>query len=270
LYVRGTLLEQDTFAIAVIGTRKMSVYGKRMTNILADGLARAGLTIVSGLARGIDGVAHFAALNAGGRTVAVLGGGHRHLFPAEHIPLADNIIESGGAVVSEYPPTVSPSRKTFPQRNRIVSGLSLGVVVIEAPIASGTMITARLASEQGRELFAVPGQADQENSHGCHCLIRDGATLIETAGDIINALGPLTNPLQHPKSENPFSHPTELQLNEIEKEVLQFIDRNETSIEHILEKQPKLEPTQITAAISVLAKKGIIRIKDGTHAARLS
>ncbi len=186
LYVRGQMLPQDVFSLAIIGTRHLTDYGRRQTRRLGEALAKAGFTIISGLARGIDTLAHQAALNVGGRTLAVLGSGHSKLYPPENQSLADSIVASGGAVLSEYPPLHPSARWTFPQRNRIVSGLSLGVCVIEAPLKSGAMISARLAGEQGRDIFAVPGAIDSETSRGCHQLIRDGAYLVDSIDDVLN------------------------------------------------------------------------------------
>ena len=147
------------------------------------GLARAGYTVVSGLARGIDAAAHRGAMQAGGRTIAVLGSGVLKVYPPEHADLAREIVDSG-ALISELPPLTEPHTGTFPQRNRIVSGLSLGVVVVQAADRSGALITARLATEQGREVFAVPGPIDCRMSRGCHHLIRDGAKLVANVDDV--------------------------------------------------------------------------------------
>jgi DNA processing protein len=195
LYVRGALEGRDSNAVAIVGSRKMTPYGRRMTERLAAGLARAGVTVVSGLARGIDGVAHKAALEAGGRTVAVLAGGLSRIYPPEHADLADAVAASG-ALLTETPLTMSPQPGMFPARNRIISGLSRGVLIVEAGEKSGALITAEHAAEQGREVFALPGPADSEASAGCLRLLRDGARLVRDADDILEDLrgiAPLTD-----------------------------------------------------------------------------
>ncbi len=185
LYVRGILPKFDLRTVAVVGSRRMTKYGRMMARRLSEDAAYAGWKVVSGLAYGIDAVAHQATLDAGGITVAVLGGGLARIHPQDHIPLARAIIEHGGAVISEYPMDYPVSRQSFPRRNRIVSGLSRAVVVVEADIDSGAMITAGIALEQGRQVFAVPGQADNQQARGCHKLIREGACLVENFGDVI-------------------------------------------------------------------------------------
>ena len=258
LYVKGTLLPSDSFSIAVIGTRRCTRYGERQTERLTSALVQHGFTIISGLAIGIDGIAHRAALQSGGRTVAVLGSGLHRLYPSEHEPLAEKIIESGGCVMSEYPPLHPSAKWTFPQRNRIVSGLSLGVLVVEAPLRSGAMISARLAGEQGRDIFAVPGSIESLASGGCNQLIRDGAYITESADDILNVLGPMRQPVLLPGLEMSMRHPNEVSLNDVEHRVLQHVDTVETSLESIVS-ATDLEPQQVLAALAVLEQKHIIR-----------
>lgn len=187
LYYRGELLETDRLAVAIVGTRRVTAYGREMAARIAGDLARNGVTIVSGLARGVDGIAHQAALDAGGRTIAVLGSGIDRIYPPEHRLLAERIAEQG-AVLSDYLPETPPDGVNFPPRNRIISGLSLGVVVIEAPDRSGALITVDFAADQGREIFAVPGPANAANSSGCNRLIRDGGRLVRSADDILEDL----------------------------------------------------------------------------------
>ena len=187
LYVRGELRPDDDLAIGVVGTRRATAYGHDMARRFAGELAAAGVTVVSGLARGIDTTAHRAALDAGGRTVAVFACGLDTIYPPQNRALAEQIAASG-ALVSEYPLGARPDARNFPVRNRIISGLSRGVAIIEAPIRSGALITATFAGEQGREVFAVPGSALSAASTGCHQLIRDGATLASDAADILTAL----------------------------------------------------------------------------------
>ncbi len=187
LYYRGELLETDRVAVAIVGTRRIIAYGREMTARISAGLARAGVTVVSGLARGVDRVAHQAALDAGGRTIAVLGSGVDRIYPPEHRNLAQRIAEQG-AIVSDYLPDTPPDGVNFPLRNRIISGLSLGVVVVEAPDRSGALITVDFAADHGRDVFAVPGPANAANSSGCNRLIRDGARLVRSAEDILDDL----------------------------------------------------------------------------------
>ncbi|MDD3119645.1 MAG: DNA-processing protein DprA, partial [Victivallales bacterium] len=170
---------------AVVGSRRAAIYGRRMARFLATSAAYAGWKVISGLAYGIDAEAHQATLDGGGVTVAVLGGGLARIHPQDHVPLARAICDHGGALVSEYPMTFPVSRQSFPRRNRIISGLSQAVVVVEAGLNSGAMLTANIALEQGRTVFAVPGQADNPQAHGCHHLIRNGARLTESFDDVL-------------------------------------------------------------------------------------
>ena len=187
LYYRGQITETDTTAVAIVGTRRATAYGRDMAYRIAFDLAKAGVTIVSGLATGVDGVAHRAALEAGGRTLAVLGSGIDVIYPGQHRDLADRISKQG-AVISDYPLGTQPDRYNFPPRNRIISGLSLGVVVIEAPESSGALITVNFAAEQGRDAFAVPGPVNAPSSAGCLRIIREGATMVRSAEDVMEDL----------------------------------------------------------------------------------
>ncbi|MEW6297998.1 MAG: DNA-processing protein DprA [Thermodesulfobacteriota bacterium] len=189
LYVRGAFAPSDRIAIAVVGSRFASAYGRGVARELARGLAEKGVTIVSGLARGIDAEAHRAALAAGGRTIAVLGSGLDVIYPNEHRTLAEEMPASG-AVVSEFPLGSKPDAAHFPYRNRVISGLALGTVVVEATDKSGSLITARCALEQNREVFAVPGNITSGRSRGPHRLIKDGAKLVEGIDDILSEIAP--------------------------------------------------------------------------------
>ena len=187
LYVCGTLRDEDRIAVAVVGTRRPSPYGLAAADRLAHDLARCGVTVVSGLARGIDGVAHRAALRAGGRTIAVLGSGPDVAYPPEHAGLAAQILQAG-AVITEYPPGTPPLKHQFPRRNRVISGLAIAVVVVEGREGSGALITADCALEQGREVFAVPGSIFAPTSVLPHRLLRQGAAPVTKVEDILEDL----------------------------------------------------------------------------------
>ena len=189
LYLKGRLRREDERAVAIVGARRASGYGRGITERLARDLANRGLTVVSGLARGIDGWAHRAALEASGRTIGVLGCGMDISYPPEHQSL-QKAVESQGAVLSEFPLGTQPDPENFPRRNRIISGLSLGIVVVEAAERSGSLITARMGLDQGREVFAVPGPVGSRTSVGTHALIKQGAKLVENVEDILEDLGP--------------------------------------------------------------------------------
>ena len=265
LFVRGNILPPDAIAIAIVGSRHATQYGLSQAERLAGSLARAGITIVSGLARGIDSAAHRGALAAGGRTLAVLGSGVLNMYPPEHAELAVEVAAQG-AVMSESPPLSPPLSGAFPQRNRIISGLSLGVLVVEASTQSGALISARHAMEQGREVFAVPGRVDNRMACGCHRLIRDGAKLVETADDILEELGPLVAPTSS-ASGKAVHHPAELLLNEFEQQVLACISSDPTTIDHVVATS-KLPTPQVLSTISVLEMRHLIRRLGGNRIAR--
>jgi DNA processing protein len=187
LYIRGALEPADARAVGVVGSRHCTSYGRRIAERLGEGLVRAGYTVVSGLARGIDAAAHRGALKAGGRTIAVLAGGLSKIYPPEHEDLARDV-QASGALVSEASMAMEPLAGMFPARNRLISGMSRGIVVVEAAERSGALITARHAAEQGRGVFAVPGPVDSPSSGGTLRLLRDGATLVRHAEDIIEDL----------------------------------------------------------------------------------
>lgn len=252
LYMKGTLLPADEAAVGVVGSRRMTHYGREQARKFSFQLARAGFTIISGLARGIDTAAHEAALAAGGRTIAVLGSGIGNVYPPENQALADRISEQG-AVLSEFPVLYVPDKQSFPLRNRIVAGMSSGLLVVEAPARSGSLITANQALEQGRTVFAIPGPIDRPSSEGCHRLIQQGATLVCTADDVIDELGleintlPLdfTNseikPVPSPKPEQsrlpesqapPLRH---VELSELEHRLLAELDLGDTTIDRLAE-----------------------------------
>lgn len=188
-YIRGQLFPEDDLSLAIVGTRKSTTYGEQVTRRMATAMAQARVTIVSGLARGLDTIAHESALAAGGRTIVVLGNGIEQIYPSENRALAVKIIEEGvGAVLTEYPPGTPPIAENFPARNRIISGLSLGVLIVEAPSSSGALLTAQFALEQNREVFAIPGHITSPNSQGTNRLIQEGAKLVMHPEDILEEL----------------------------------------------------------------------------------
>ena len=236
-----------------------------MAGLLAGGLARAGLTIVSGLARGIDGEAHRAALAAGGRTIAVLATGVNRIYPPEHAELADRVTRFG-AVVTEARLDQGPLPGLFPQRNRIISGLSLGVVVIEAARRSGALHTARHAIEQGREVLAVPGPVDSLASRGCHDLLRDGATLVSCVDDVLAELGPLMNPVQVGPAP-PIHVPRELSLEERERQILGLVGPDPRHLDELLRSSP-LDDSTTLAVLTGLEIRRLVKRLPGSYMVR--
>ena len=305
LYVRGELGQPDAPSITIVGTRSPTNYGKTISRQLSQQLAESGVTVISGFARGIDTCAHQGALQANGRTIAVLGNGLSQIYPAENRELADEIMKSG-ALISEFPMTVPPFPKNFPRRNRVVSGMSSGTVVVEASTRSGSLITARHAAEQGREVFAVPGQIFSNQSKGSHQLINQGAKLINAIDDIWEAfpnrrLTPsLTSPpTQLPldqndsargrvnsnlfaevsahdtsigstgtSSENPSVQATQ-QLSTDERAILEAISAPCSHIDQIA-RTTALPMNKVSSALVMLELKGIVQQMPGKQFARQS
>ncbi|MEO2019803.1 MAG: DNA-processing protein DprA [Fuerstiella sp.] len=265
LYCRGATKPQDDLAVAVVGSRRCTTYGRRQAERLAGSLVRAGFTVVSGLARGIDSAAHRGALNAGGRTIAVLATGVREIYPPEHADLAMEIVDNG-ALVSEFPLDQKPRPGLFPQRNRIISGLSLGVIVVEATRNSGALHTVRHAQEQGREVFAVPGQLDSLASEGCHDLIRDGVTLVRNVDDILRELGPLANPTTS-ESQTTIHDPREMSLNPQEQEILSLISTSPVQVDEII-RTTQLDMSRVLSTLTVLEMKHFVRRLPGNMLVR--
>lgn len=251
LYVRGALTSADEQAVAVVGTRRATTYGREVTRRLTADLVAAGVTVVSGLARGIDAVAHQAALAAGGRTLAVLGSGPDVIYPAEHRRLADEIAESG-ALVTEYPPGTPPDAPNFPARNRLISALALGVVIVEAPARSGALITADFAAEQGRDVFAVPGSILGGGSDGAHALIRDGATLVTGAADVLEALNLDRREAQASLRQLPLGD------NDTERALIGLLSADPAHIDDLRRASGLPMPT-LNAALTIMELKGLVR-----------
>jgi DNA processing protein len=256
IYVRGELRPEDEWAVGVVGTRRATSYGKQVTRALAGDLARNGVTVVSGLARGIDGEAHQAALDAGGRTVAVLACGLDRIYPPEHRNLARAIVENG-ALISDYPIGTRPEARNFPPRNRIISGLSLGVVVVEAGQRSGALITVEFAIEQGRDVFAVPGNIVSRNSAGCNRLIQDGAKMVLGVEDILEELN-LTMIDQQREVRSV------LPANDTEAALLDLVSDDPTHIDHICQ-QSALPIQQVSSALAMMELKGMVRQVGGMN-----
>lgn len=257
IYKHGTLIKADHRCIAIVGTRNASLYGMEMAKKLARDLAQAGFTIISGLARGIDTAAHEGALQ-GGRTVAVLGSGLSQIYPLENRGLADAIAQQG-VVLSEFPLFTPPERTLFPQRNRIISGMSLGTVLVEAPLKSGSMLTMTRALKQGRRLFALPGRADLDNFRGNHALIKEGkANLIEDAQDIIKEFEDPCHPL--PRSSSPSKEIAFLDKDE--EALVQKLSSEEQTIEEILYKT-QLPVHKLHILLMSLVLKSVIKEYPG-------
>lgn len=261
LYVKGTLEPRDQLAIAIVGSRKCTPYGLRTAERLATALARTGFTVISGLARGIDAAAHRGAIKGRGRTLAVLANGLAEIYPPEHEDLAREVCRSG-ALISEMPLFQKPLAGLFPQRNRIISGLSLGVLVIEATPRSGSLSTAGHAAEQNREVFAVPGPVDSLSSRGCHRLIRDGAKLVETVDDILEELGPLVREVRTTPEEPPVRHPAELTLSDAERSLLGQLGDGPIGVDELIVRT-QMTAGQVMATLSVLEVKRLIRRQPG-------
>lgn len=274
LYVKGAwseCLEQP--CVAIVGSRRCSTYGQNAANMLARDLAQRGVTIVSGFARGIDAAAHRGALEAGGRTVAVLGTGVDQVYPRDHRKLAEDVLTTGGALVSQFPLTTPPVSENFPYRNRIISGLSLGVVVIEAAENSGSLITARLAIEQNREVFAVPGNITSRNSFGTNYLIKGaGAKLVQQWQDIAAELPPqiaaklLPPPLVDKKKEKSLADQLALVprgLTGYEQSVFKLLSADNPAHIDALVNQSRLTISDLTAALLTLEMRDLVKALPG-------
>lgn len=271
LRVRGDYRRQDQLAVAVVGSRRCSAYGRQQATRLAADLAAMGFTIVSGLAEGVDSAAHRGALLAKGRTIGVAGCGLARMLTGSDAEAALAVAESG-AVVSELPMEAPPRPGNFPPRNRLISGLALGVVVVEAASRSGSLITARLAAEQGRSVFAVPGNVDSPTSRGCHALIRDGAILVESARDVVEALGPLAEPIVLPPAADQDAPWTVadarvLALNDRERGVLALLSSSPRHIDEIVT-ETQLPPSIVSSTLLTLEIRGLIEQLAGQRYVR--
>lgn len=255
LFVKGELQSNDRFAVSIVGSRICTEYGKNVTQKMAASLCAKGFTIISGMARGIDTVAHISTLKAGGRTIAVLGSGIDVPYPSENLQLFRKIPESG-AVISEFPPGTRPLKDNFPKRNRLISAMSLGVLVVEASERSGALITARCAVDQGKEVFAIPGNINWRTSKGTNDLIKKGARLVDNPDDIIEELAPLLKGyIREAKRELP-------PLNEEEHAILKICDIEPTHIDDII-RLTNIPPSRVMSALLALELKGVVRQWEG-------
>jgi DNA processing protein len=256
LYIRGEYLPDDLFAVAIVGTRKVTPYGRQITEEIASFLAANGMTVISGLARGIDSIAHQTALKTGGRTMGILGSGVDKIYPPEHRGLAGQIMERG-AIISDYAVGTPPDASNFPPRNRIISGLSLAVVVVEAAETSGALITAEFAAEQGREVFAVPGSILAPQSKGTNRLIQKGAQPLLTPADLMQALD-LTR-VGAQKSARKI-----LPADETEARVLNVLGSEPLHVDEI-RSQADLPIEKISATLALMELKGMVRQVGGMN-----
>ncbi len=271
LRMRGDYRREGQLAVAVFGSRHCSTYGRQQASRLAADLAGMGFTIVSGMAYGIDSAAHRGALTARGRTLAVLGCGLAKAPSPGDEELALDIAENG-ALLSELPMEAPPRPGNFPPRNRLISGLSLGVVVVEAAGRSGALITARLAGEQGKAVFAVPGNVDSPTSRGCHQLIRDGAVLVENARDVVDGLGPLSAPIElagraHEGPARPVEDARVMALNERERSILDLVGPSPRHIDEIVT-ETQLAPSIVSSTLLTLEIRGLIQQLAGQRYVR--
>ena len=261
VYVKGNLHPDDERSIAVVGTRNPSHYGRQVAERLVYDVACAGVTIVSGLARGVDGISHRAALDAGQRTVAVLGSGLDIIYPREHTNLSERIVE-GGALVSEYPPGTRPDARNFPRRNRIMSGMTLGTLVIEAGVPSGALITARQALEENREVFAVPGSIYSKSSKGTNQLIRESAAkLVTTSEDVLVELN-LTAVAQQIEMAAVFPE------DENEAELLRYITLDPVHVDEVCRSSGK-SASDVSSTLAMMELKGLVKQIGGMNYVRM-
>ncbi len=256
LYIRGAIEKRDEWAVALVGTRRASVYGKEAARMLGAGLAQAGVTVVSGLAKGIDTVAHRSCLEAGGRTLAVLGCGLDRVYPSENARLAAEIVERG-ALVSEYALGTRPDAKNFPPRNRIISGLTLGTVVVEADIGSGALITADFGAEQGRDVFAVPGSIFAKASRGANQLIQQGAKMVCNVSDVLEELN-LTMVSEQAKAR------VIIPENQTEALLLEHISSEPVHVDE-LRRVVRLPIAEVSSTLALMELKGMIRQVGGMN-----
>ncbi len=257
LYIHGELKPEDKNSISIVGTRKPTKYGKKTAHNIGYHLAEQGVTVISGLAKGLDSQAHSTAIEAKGRTIAILGSGLLRLYPKENTKLAKKI-ETHGAVISEFPLETTPFRSNFPIRNRTISGLSLGTVVVEAAAKSGTLITAGFALEQGRIVFAVPGNMDQPTSEGANALIKQGAILVQDVDDIFREVPYLK------RTKTSLSKKEKIKLSDKEQEIIGILKSDQVHIDEITENTTMTAP-EVSVLLLTLEMKKILRQLPGKY-----
>ena len=260
LYIKGNILKSDTLGLAIVGARRCSYYGRTQAERFARQLAQVGFCIVSGMARGIDTMAHTGAIKGKGRTIAVLGSGIGAVYPRENKELSETIA-SNGAVISELPMSTPPNSRNFPPRNRIISGLSLGVLVIESTLRSGSSITAKWALEHGKEVFAVPGNIDSNYSRGTNKLIKDGAKLVEDINDIVEELGPLAETI-HIKDNTKVEDIRSLTLNSQENKIFSLLSSTPRDIDEIII-ESGLPSSNVASILMILEVKRLVKQLSG-------
>ena len=265
LYVKGTLAKEDVLSIAIVGSRRASLYGLSSAERFGRELSELGFAIVSGMARGIDTCAHRGAIKAGGRTIAVMGSGFKHIYPQENIGLSEKISENG-AVISEFPLDAAPLKQNFPRRNRVISGLSAGVLVVEAARNSGALITVDFALEQGREVFALPGKVDSATSCGTNELIKQGAKLVSSADDIAEEFSVPAKIRIAVKEDPPAGRQVFLPTDD-EARVLSFISRESIAVDELVEKT-HLDIPRISDILLKLQCRKVITQLPGKHFVR--
>ena len=256
LYVKGTLLQKDKNSVALVGSRLTTPYGLEVARKLAYQLAYMGVTVVSGGARGIDTAAHQGAMSANGRTIAVLGTGINQVFPAENRELFERIA-AGGALITQFPFNRPPDRQSFPIRNRLVAGMTLGTVVVEANLTSGALITAHFATEYGRQVFAVPGRIDSPRSKGCHDLIKKGAKLCESAEDILSEFEYLFPATNRPPSAGDTGVLPALELSPNEQKVYDVLSRDEITMDEVIRRSGLPSSAAAVALLSLEMKRAV-------------
>jgi DNA processing protein len=275
LYIKGQLQRTDSVAVAIVGSRRCSMYGRQQASRLGYMLSSAGFTVCSGMARGIDSAAHQGALSAGGRTIAVQGCGLANVFPPENEKLFANISESG-ACISELPLNSEPLSENFPPRNRIIAGMSLATLVIEAGLRSGAMITSKFAADYNREVMAVPGKVDSPLSKGAHQLIKNGAVLVESAEDILDAIGYASTRLKAiageefdklQKEQIDSQKPKILQLKGDEKKIYNTLTAEPVYIDEVIS-TVQMPAGRVNAGLVQLQMKGLVKHKSGNYFCR--
>ncbi len=261
LYLKGTITPEDVYSVAIVGSRRMTEYGRKVAHMMAAGLAERGIAVISGMARGIDTTAHKGALAAGGRSIAVLGCGVDRPYPPENKALFHELSKNG-CIVSEFPIGTPPNKENFPRRNRIISGLSLAILVVEAAENSGSLITAEYALEQGKDVFAVPGNITNTNAAGCNLLIQKGARLVRRVDDILEELAPKLRGMMKSSAANRASATPRLDITTEEGAICNVLGDEPKHVD-LIARETRFPPSQLSAMLLSLEIKGVIRQIEG-------